>query len=179
MNKAVPGTLVRDQHMILHMSGCERIGWESLNVSPFTWAEGRSKGELERYVSEGSRCRSCRPIESVFGSMGIFYAPDGGVIGEEHARWLISNHDERMLVTTRLEFLGHALQVVSTFVPVDHGDTHGRYTESPACWVTEIIGGPPEMDGTSRYSRSKESCLAFHEEVVDMALAAGCIEVDW
>lgn len=164
--------------MQVHLSGCPLLEYSNL-ATAFTWAEGKTREQIERYVgSDRLSCPECEPLEAVFGDGGIFYDRTGNVISLEQARDWYSNFSRRCVKVTKLQFWSRDFGVHSTFVPIDHSDTHGRYTRHPACWITEIVGGPPDLDGTTRYSRSEQSCLELHDEIVALAVAAGCIEVD-
>jgi hypothetical protein len=117
-------------------------------------------------------CKHCDPCDAK--SRKPLYYPDGTVITEAKASELMKNFTFRHVRTTHLDFMGHYLAVITTFVPVDHGPEHGTHTRLPHCWLTEIVGGPPDIDGTTGSSASPDAAKQLHEDVVAQALASGC-----
>jgi hypothetical protein len=155
----------------VHLSTCHRYTDTAI---PWKWAEGETDEDL--WVTGLNAglvfCKVCDPCSA--STREPFYDRDGDVITTLTARIIMSKWWTRHLKTTNLEFMGHELQVITSFVPVDHGPTHGAYTKTPACWVTEIVGGPPDIDGRSGYSTSPDEAMLLHGDVVAQALASGC-----
>lgn len=157
---------------MIHLDGCPTVNTRT--VQPWRWAEGKDDedvwitGTTQRY----DFCKVCDPCDA--GSRLPYYNQHGELITLNEATLMMLDFDERSVQTTKLDFMGHELIVVTTFVPVDHGETHGTYTKTPACWLTEILGGPPDIDGTTSYATSRDEAMSLHVDVVGQAVASGC-----
>jgi len=104
----------------------------------------------------------------------LWYGRDGKPIDAEEAMRLLEDREGRVVTETELDFMGWKILVSTTFVPVDHSSTWGTLVENPAVWMTEIIGGPEDLNGITEYYRSKQEAIDSHLEVVARAVASGC-----
>ena len=104
-----------------------------------------------------------------------FYGPDGETISHDAAIEMILDPRSRTVGAESLWLAGHEVQVRTVFVPVDMSqETWGRVVDTPTCWISEIIGGPDDMNGTVEYSVSRAAALDAHRRMVERAIASGC-----
>jgi hypothetical protein len=157
---------------MVHLSGCPTVNTRT--VMPWYWAENRDEEEIWIAGTE-ARCKFCKICDPCKASARLpLYDMDGKLITVDAAREMMLNFDIRRVSVTNLDFMGHDLVVITSFVPVDHGETHGTYTTTPSCWYTEILGGPPDIDGTTSHATSQDEAMSLHVDVVQLALASGC-----
>lgn len=157
---------------VVHRADCAVKG---NGARPWYWSDSLTVDGIWRAgMANGLKfCSRCDPV--IAADKQLWYDMSGRLISTNQARDLMEDFEARLLANTNLDFMGHRLKVLTAFVPVDHGETHGTYTPNPACWLTEILGGPPDLDGTKRASHSREEALELHNEVVEYALAGGCV----
>lgn len=104
-----------------------------------------------------------------------FYGPDGSVISHDDAMQLILDPRARTVGAQALWLAGREVQVRTVFVPVDMSeDTWGRVVANPTCYITEIIGGPDDINGTAEYSSSRADASDAHARMIERAVASGC-----
>jgi hypothetical protein len=158
---------------VAHRSDCRH----AKNALGWNWAAGRDPSDVWIIATRhGTRfCKVCKPIDEK--DRQFWYNMKGDLLLKHEAVALLQDAEKRLVLNTPLSFMGYDLAVITTFVPVDHGSTHGTYTTTPACWATEIVGGPPDLDGNAHYSTSRNEALLFHDEAVELAQVAGCILV--
>jgi hypothetical protein len=100
---------------------------------------------------------------------------DGTECGQEEALELVKDHESRKLEQTVVTLAGRQVWVITTFVPVDMNDaTWGTATDSPHTWVTEVVGGPDDINGRHETSSTRDEAIIAHALMVEAMLASGC-----
>lgn len=99
-----------------------------------------------------------------------YYDLDGSVCGQERALELFKDLGARTVDSTRLSIAGHDVLVSTVYLIADHS-TAGK---PPLLWATEVIGGPPDIDGTVEMYSSREVAQAGHDNMVERMIASGC-----
>lgn len=158
----------------VHTATCKRAGRKAV---PWNWAEGKTRDQLRSAETLGVRfCKVCDPLSTV--SAFIWYDEFGIPCSFERAQELLGELEGRVVAQTTLEFFGHRIIVSTMFVPVDHNkETWGAVTDEPSLWVSEIIGGPDDLNGATECYTSRQEAKTAHRYLVERAVAAGCVVV--
>lgn len=106
--------------------------------------------------------------------MPTYHDLDGSVCSEARAVELFKDSAVRTAAQTRMYFEGFSVLVSTVFTIVDQlPELHPP--GEPMLWVTEVIGGPPDIDGTFQFAPSREAAIEHHALMVERMTASGCL----
>lgn len=104
-----------------------------------------------------------------------FYGPDGSLISQDDAYDMMLDWKTRRVKVSALALFGRKVFVLTTFLPIDQNpDTWGTITDSPFLWVTEVLGGPDDLNGINESWPSLAEAHDGHDLVVERCVASGC-----
>lgn len=104
-----------------------------------------------------------------------YYDLDGSPCSQERAVELLENLEARTVATTRMEIAGYDVLVSTIFAIVEQCEMlYNIIPKVPLLWVTEVIGGPPDIDGTFQFAASREEAAVNHVYMVERMGASGC-----
>ena len=88
---------------------------------------------------------------------------------------LMQDSAARTVATTHMEIAGHEVLVSTVFAIVEQIEMlYNIKPGRPALWVTEVVGGPPDIDGTHHLACSKREARENHDLMVERMIASGC-----
>lgn len=108
-------------------------------------------------------------------SIPNYFDLDGSPCSEERAIELIQDLEGRTAARTEMSIVGRPVLVSTIFAITDQMPMlYNLQGHEPMLWVTEVIGGPPDMDGTFQLAGSREEALEHHELMVERMVVSGC-----
>lgn len=106
-----------------------------------------------------------------------YYDLDGSPCSQERAVELLQDLPTRTVASTRMIIARYDVIVSTIFTIADQAVEILYLPEGkvqPLLWVTEVIGGPPDIDGTFQFAASREDAAENHEFMVERMVASGC-----
>lgn len=106
-----------------------------------------------------------------------YYDLDGSPCSQDRAVELLQDLPARTVARTEMEIAGYKVLVSTIFTIADQAVEilyRPEGEQPPLLWITEVIGGPTDIDGTFQFAASRKDAFENHVFMVERMGASGC-----